>query len=813
MKKNFITMGLVFIAALALSVSCIKQEENVSPKIFPNEETLSQGTPFELYVGPVETKTTTDGSSFSWVAGDQINVFHKEVGGGSYGTNDPFSIASEDIASNKFTGTLTEALDGEKTYNWYVFYPYSSYITTPENDGAGYLSIGSSGKTIPQVQAGNSSKAHLAGQYFPLYGKAEDVPAATKPNITLSQALSIVKVHVTNANAAPLTVSSVSFTANEPIIGSFYINFSGATPTFTKSGDSYVSNVANLSVTSGEELAQTESADFYIAIKPFTAAASSTLKVAVNGYEKTLTIGGSAVDFLPGKIKTVNFSYDYAGIAEPTAVDGWYRVESADWLNAGDRVIIANHDGSKAMSKTYKANNRDGVDVTTAPSGDYTVLTNNDNVQMFILEEGTTSGSFAFWADNGDDASKYMYAASSSNNYLKFQESIDANASFVATLVDGLGNLTAQGSYTRKVVQWNNLFACYASATYNSISIYKYYGVWSGSTTCADPVISQEGTTVTITCATPGVKIYYTTDDSTPTTGSTLYSAPFTIASPVTVKAIAVRSHYSDSGVTSQACTLKVATPVIDCSGAAFTITCATDGATIYYETSTTDLASVTTPTTSSSVYSSAVDIAATTYVKAFAVKDGYTDSEVASKECTYSGSQTVYLETFGSTSSNTAFTSYTGYSATTSMFSTSGEVKSHYSGEGKVGKNNLSSPSLSDGYTGASGLSGCYHTGVKDTEKTIIQISDIDINGYTDLSLSFGALGGTNTHKVNVSYIIDGGSEKSLISDGTLKSGSWTLLSEDIPETGSSLTLIFKHTPGNTWTIRLDDIKVVGTK
>ena len=63
----------------------------------------------------------------------------------------------------------------------------------------------------------------------------------------------------------------------------------------------------------------------------------------------------------------------------------------------------------------------------------------------------------------------------------------------------------------------------------------------------ATPVIVGEtpfltSTEVTITCATEGATIYYTTNGDDPTTSSTLYSAPLTINATTTVKAIAVKN-------------------------------------------------------------------------------------------------------------------------------------------------------------------------------------------------------------------------------------------------------------------------------
>ena len=74
--------------------------------------------------------------------------------------------------------------------------------------------------------------------------------------------------------------------------------------------------------------------------------------------------------------------------------------------------------------------------------------------------------------------------------------------------------------------------------------------------TVATPKLPKEGEfssrkTITITCATEGADIYYTTDGTRPSTASKLYTGSFTITATTTIKAIAVKTGMKDSKIAS----------------------------------------------------------------------------------------------------------------------------------------------------------------------------------------------------------------------------------------------------------------------
>jgi len=114
---------------------------------------------------------------------------------------------------------------------------------------------------------------------------------------------------------------------------------------------------------------------------------------------------------------------------------------------------------------------------------------------------------------------------------------------------------TGNYSYSGAVGTWDgNASNIVFTASTNQVRVTSIVVTVDDGTLSA-PTISPAGGTyynavdVTITCSTSGASIYYTTDGSTPTSSSTLYTGGFTVTSNTTVKAISVKDGESSEVV------------------------------------------------------------------------------------------------------------------------------------------------------------------------------------------------------------------------------------------------------------------------
>jgi hypothetical protein len=159
-----------------------------------------------------------------------------------------------------------------------------------------------------------------------------------------------------------------------------------------------------------------------------------------------------------------------------------------------------------------------------------------------------------------------------------------------------------------------------------------------GGGTVATPTFSpaagtySSAQTVSISDATSGANIYYTTNGSTPTTASTPYTGPITVSVTETLKAIAAETGFTTSNVATASYTIQsqAATPTFSPAAGSYSsaqtvsISDATSGANIYYTTN------GSTPTTASTPYTGPITVSATETLKAIAAATGFANSNVA---------------------------------------------------------------------------------------------------------------------------------------------------------------------------------------
>ncbi|MGA3047488.1 MAG: chitobiase/beta-hexosaminidase C-terminal domain-containing protein [Terracidiphilus sp.] len=261
----------------------------------------------------------------------------------------------------------------------------------------------------------------------------------------------------------------------------------------------------------------------------------------------------------------------------------------------------------------------------------------------------------------------------------------DGSTPTTASTVYG-GSVTVSTSETLEAI------ATRAGSTNSAVAIAAYTITPAQQTLPAPTFTPPTGSynssqSVTISDTTAGTTIYYTTDGSTPSAASTVYTGPITVSTTETLQAIAAEAGFTNSPVAIAAYTITPVQQTLPAptftppagpysSSQSVTISDTTAGTTIYY---TTDGS---TPSTASTVYSGPITVNTTETLEAIATKAGFTNSPVAIAAYTITPvEQTLPAPTFappaGSYSSSQSVTISDATTGTTIYYTTDGSTPS----------------------------------------------------------------------------------------------------------------------------------------
>ena len=147
----------------------------------------------------------------------------------------------------------------------------------------------------------------------------------------------------------------------------------------------------------------------------------------------------------------------------------WTLVTDMSQLSVDSKIIIAAANANKALSTLQNPKNRASVDIIKSTNKDTLMV--NRNVQIITLEPGAKERT---WALRVGDMG-YLYAASSSENQMKTQSQVDANASWIITLADnGIATMQAMGSNTHCFIKYNTGYQTFSCFEENGANVVLY---------------------------------------------------------------------------------------------------------------------------------------------------------------------------------------------------------------------------------------------------------------------------------------------------------------------------------------------------
>ena len=251
-----------------------------------------------------------------------------------------------------------------------------------------------------------------------------------------------------------------------------------------------------------------------------------------------------------------------------TNVDGSINASLAsntDWYLTPE--TLSNTGGDLAVSYTGRALSANNT-ITVAAASDNTVsaqATVNYVADLYIVTDNGVTNGWDFYngtqMTNNNGTYTATFTANADNTFILFARKLGDGVNWETRYVFGPNSngdwwLDVSGNGNGTIDLYDDDPIKIQTAGNYTITINANAGTFTITKVLeqvATPTFSPaEGTfteaqTVTISCATDGVTIYYTTDGTEPTTSSTVYSAPISVSETTTIKAIAVKDGMTDS--------------------------------------------------------------------------------------------------------------------------------------------------------------------------------------------------------------------------------------------------------------------------
>ena len=455
MKQLFKVLS-IGLAATAL-FSCNKEIDNQIP------ESSGGVRKVEFVAGPV-TRTvfgTPSGTTLPtlWTTNKNVSISLNFATALTSST----PIVSNDGANASFSVDIE---DGEGVIAPYLFYavsPSTALISMNSTHKSALVDISAS--QTPLENSVDEGAQVLVAKYNA--GNSFPTSSITMDFAHLTAYGKISFSHLTLADGE--TVASVSLTAAENWAGRYYYYFED---NGTNEAGDLEANSASKTIT----LTTNKTSDIWFACAPVDLGGKKVNVVITTNagttYSKEITIP-TGKTFASGKVNS--FTVNMSGISPDGAVE-YELVTNPSDLTIGSKIIIAaTGETLEAMSTTQNNNNRSVASVTK--SNNNTVITSpSDAVQILTVTAGNKDNTIGFFTGEG-----YLYAASSESNWLRTEETLTDESSWVVTISsEGVATVIAQGENTRNILRYNgsnnpHIFSCYSSTSsvQSLVSIYK----------------------------------------------------------------------------------------------------------------------------------------------------------------------------------------------------------------------------------------------------------------------------------------------------------------------------------------------------